>query len=857
MNAAKKKRVVIFIILNVILLGTFSVALFLWFNTFMEFYCFNPLFWTCAVVGGFLESEGTQWVRKSKRSGTTDLLFMIFMFLVMYLVTQSVFTGLLGTFSVYLVFAISELKEHKVINKVVLISAITYNVLFVSSLVDFFIEKLFLVNPGVLDVMFSVSLWLILALGFVIFGRRYIIVWRFMSPQYITLALYLLAWLLVATLASLFNFDMFGAIYPVLLAMIVVIYFTSGTLIDKFLGVKSLAKIDEKKRALLVSLVDDVKKKIGYNTKVRIGYGNYPIINAMAYGSIIDKRICIIAPEEIELPVDELSAIIAHELGHLKLHHPLYLMGINAIDLIIRWVFNIPATYYDFAFGRKFVLFGVDVGILGFIILNMLIYAFLYLFVRVMESHADFVVKRAGLGRELAKALYNLESFYALGRQVGLNVMLLADEKIDDEHRMLDYIEAARALRGQLVNPSRSLVVSTLLNSHPPSFLRIANAVLPDAIELSAWESTLILAKFTRKKNVIKFRERMEGILPELDTITRGKFLDEFGSQIDGNLQKFLEKLMLHGQKPRLLNNQALFTHKLTEEARHVQVTGIRYNDSIANPYTYQAIPVNGVGQWNASQGQATIQEMDPAPYKYEVVNTGEHYKIGESERAVLESIQQEGNGKKVTCTVRDEKGNEIKTDFKKIKNQVTPEFIMSLRNKDVFIEHNEAFDIASCKKTSEALQLREVALELEKANGITVTYKAGDLIFDTDVILIQFHQDNAYQERYVELFKWIMKTGTWMRLFLKKPVNSDYYCQVIQVTTDDDTTGDNGKHTGFTIVARDAFGKEIPMTKKDIDYGSFETDSAAIKRKDESSAIQKLLVKFLKRRHNVLWIPE
>nr|MDO8118490.1 hypothetical protein [Candidatus Sigynarchaeota archaeon] len=177
MDTGKKKRVVLFAILNVLLLGTFTIALVTWFNAFIELYCFNPLFWICIIVGGFLESEGAQWVRKSKRSGTTDLLFMAFMFLVMYLVTASFFTGILGTFSVYLLVAVSELKEHKVINKVVLISAITYNVLFVSSLVDFFLDNLFTINIGLLDKMFSVSLWLILGLGFLIFGRKYIIVW--------------------------------------------------------------------------------------------------------------------------------------------------------------------------------------------------------------------------------------------------------------------------------------------------------------------------------------------------------------------------------------------------------------------------------------------------------------------------------------------------------------------------------------------------------------------------------------------------------------------------------------------------------------------------------------------------------
>nr|MDO8116361.1 M48 family metalloprotease [Candidatus Sigynarchaeota archaeon] len=510
-------------------------------------------------------------------------------------------------------------------------------------------------------------------------------VWRFISPQYITLALYLLAWLLVATTASLFNFNMFEAIYPVLLVMIVIIYFSSGFFIDKFLGVKPVSKIDEKKRERLVAIVDQVKERLNFKTRVKVGYGNYPIINAMAYGSFIDKRICIIAPDDINLPEDELAAVIAHELGHLKLKHPLYLMGINAIDLVIRWIFNIPATYYDFAFGRKFEILGVDVGIFGFIILNMVIFAFLYLFVRVMEAHADFVVKRAGMGRDLAKALYNLESFYALGQQVGLNVMLLADEKVDDEHRMLDYITAARALRGQLVKPSRSLAVSTLLNSHPPSFLRIANAMLPVSSELGAWEATFILAKIVRKKNLIKFSSRVNVILPELDAITKAKFNEEFGSVTGGNLAMFLKSLKLHGQKPRLLNNQVLFTNKLTGQVSHVRVNEVTYNDSITNPFIYNVVPVGG-------SGPGTI---DPVLHKHDIINAGEHYKAGKDGVLVLERIEQKKKKPKITCIFKDEKGNKVETPFNDVKNQITPEFIQSLKNKDLFIEHDEAYDVA------------------------------------------------------------------------------------------------------------------------------------------------------------------
>ncbi|MBN2154255.1 MAG: M48 family metalloprotease, partial [Candidatus Lokiarchaeota archaeon] len=550
-----RKALFIGINLSIVVIAIACVFLFLGFV--IERLVTSILFWVTIAIGCLLESEFYQWVKKSKRSGTADLLFIAFMFSLVLMITEDIFTGFLGAFAMYLIIGAAELKGHQVINKVIYISAITYNVMFFASLADFIIKKAGLPDAGILNKAFSLSFWLILVLGFVFFGRKYIVVWRFMSPQYITLAIFLLAWVLIATVGSVAKIDIFETrlIYPVLIVSNFLMYLGTGFLIDKFLGVKPLHKIDPEKARVLGSIVDRVKTKLGMVGRVKVGYGDYPIINAMAYGPYFDKRICVIAPADMDLPEDELEAIVAHELGHVKLHHPAKLLAISTADIAIRWLLNIPATYYDFAFGRKFEVLGYDVGILGFIILNLAIFAFLYTFVRVMEANADFVVKRAGLGAQLAKALYTLESFYALGQQVGLNVMLLADEKVDEDHDMLQYIDAARAIHKQLAAPPRSIAMTTLLNSHPPTFLRIANMLLPEEDEFPSRSAAVLPAKFLRRKYSRSFASRVAGVLPGLDAITKGKFMALFSSRVGGSLPRFLEGIQLHGNKVALLEN--------------------------------------------------------------------------------------------------------------------------------------------------------------------------------------------------------------------------------------------------------------------------------------------------------------
>ena len=182
------------------------------------------------------------------------------------------------------------------------------------------------------------------------------------------------------------------------------IYFISGPILDKMLGIK---RVDDER---LLAIVDQVKRDIGIKGKVKIGFGKYPILNAMAYGAVFDKRIAIIAESKDQIPEDELKGIIAHELAHTKGRHTLILTLITSGDLLIRMFLGIPATYYDYTFGDP------QIPMIVFILLNLVIYMFLYIFVRILEGKADLMSKKAGYANNLAKALYNLERrmFYCL-----------------------------------------------------------------------------------------------------------------------------------------------------------------------------------------------------------------------------------------------------------------------------------------------------------------------------------------------------------------------------------------------------------------------------------------------------------
>ena len=319
-------------------------------------------------------NEGIVWVKNGKRSEWSDLVVIAFLFITVYLFTkQDMLTSLIGAFSIYLLFGIAELKDYEVLNKILLITAITYLVIFIAGIIGTFLNM-----TVIRDTAFSMSFWLILILGFAFFGRKYIVVWRFMLPQYLTLALYIIAWIGVASISTLFKINFSFWIYEVLIVADLFVYVITGPILDLMLGLKPT---DDPK---LKAIVEEVAQKLGMDPKkVKVRFGKYPIINAMAYGAYWDMRMGIIAPDLQHIPEEELKGIVCHEMAHSKGKHTLALTLISIGVLIASQIFKWPATYYDYTFNtsleQTFPLF-------DYILLNIAIYFVLYIFVRMLEA---------------------------------------------------------------------------------------------------------------------------------------------------------------------------------------------------------------------------------------------------------------------------------------------------------------------------------------------------------------------------------------------------------------------------------------------------------------------------------------
>lgn len=735
----------------------------------------------------------------------------------------------MGAFSIYLWAGLFELKDYPVLNKILAISLITYNIIFIAGLVSFYIG-----DPIFLNTTFAFSFWIILGLGFILFGRKYIVVWRFMSPNYLTLFLYVIAWLAVVfinqytpiefnqntplDISQLSLSSLFLNIYVVLIAVNWLIYCISGPILDKLLGIKRIKANQE-----ILNLVDDVKKDIGIKGRVKVGFGKYPILNAMAYGPVFDKRIAIIAEDIDQIPRDELRGIVAHELAHTKGKHTLILTIITALDLFIRMIFGLPATYYDYTFGDP------NIPMVAFIFLNLGIYAILYIFVRILEGKADLMSKKAGYAEELSKALYNLEGFYATGREIGLNTMLLADEKITRENQIFDYLDTAIYINKAMIAPSRASLLSNLLNSHPPSYHRVA-AILGDNSSLKPLKESLLPFICLKKSKQKLYAKKFENARQAFKQIATDKFKEKFGVQ---NIPEFLEGLDRKQLYRLEMGHQFIFIHKISDAIIIGKLKDVEFSEDITDP---DLLIVE-------SKDDGNIVKLKANEYARKEISLNHTYYLQKEEPLKLRDIDLSSKQDEAYYVFEDG-GKEIQKNIKKTRLPYSLEYFNNLIGKDVFLKLKGTIKIYKCLTITPNNDLNELELQFTNQKE-SLKYKLKDLIIRPKNVSFTISKNPKFKKHEVALLEWLKEEKIRTFVYFKKPVNylEVGYLKRIKINTKghkstDPSSEDNNDEY---ILIQTIFGMEKKIAYKILEAIAFEVDSILIQKKAETSSFSKL----------------
>ncbi|MFX1311940.1 MAG: M48 family metalloprotease [Promethearchaeota archaeon] len=786
--------------------------------------------------------EGYHWLKNGKRSEMSDLVAIVFFFFVIFFFSKDLLTSLMGAFSIYLWIGIFELKDYPVLNKLLIISLVTYNIIFIAGIFSSYYDNPFYVNTS-----FAFSFWIILIMGFLLFGRKYIVVWRFMSPEYLTLFLYIIAWLAVVFINQYtpiklltsnpvdFNhfhlIDFFLNIYFILIIVNWLIYFISGIVLDKLLGIKTV------KNNAIIAIVNEVKHNIGIKSKVKIGFGKYPILNAMAYGSFFDKRIAVIADDINSIPEDELRGIVAHELAHTKGNHTLILTLITSLDLVIRMLLGIPATFYDYTFGDP------QIPLILFILLNLLIYVILFIFVRYLEGKADLKAKNSGYGNELVKALYNLESFYATGREIGFNTMLLCEEKISKDNQLLDYMNTASYLYRSMIKPSKASLLGSFINSHPPSYFRIA-AILSEKVTPSkeAILPLICLKKSKQKKYAQKFVQARR----EFKKIANEKFKELF---IVNDISLLMDNIMRKEFYKYDLNKDYIFINQITDEIILGKLQDIKFIDNICE--TDQLVITN----LKTNQ----TQYLEPSMYTRTQIDLNGIYFLHKEDPLILRDINLKvSNDEKSFYIFLDKKKNQKLKPILKTKLPNSTKLIKDLKNFNVFLKLKGKLKIMTCSNITTADNYDEYMITLSESNSSKnpnkeyLNYFLKELIIKPNNIYLSISKNRSFRESELEVIRWLIQNNILTHIYLKKPVNNleiGFIKRIILRTEDLNLKTQNKEEQEKNIINLvNIFGNKIEIPYNIIDLIAFEYNSVMIQIKSATSISSRLGYKILKK---------
>ncbi len=785
-------------------------------------------------------NEIYHWAKIGRRSELSDLVAIALFFFIIFFITKDLLTSLMGAFSIYLWAGIIELREYPIINKILIISLVTYNVIFIAGLISFYYEDPFYINTA-----FAFSFWIILGLGFLLFGRKYIIVWRFMSPAYLLLFLYIIAWIAIIfinqytpleflSMSPLSSdnptpLDFIMNIYFVLIIVNWIVYFISGIILDKLLGIK---RVKDNKEFL--EIVENVKNDIGIKGKVKVGFGKYPILNAMAYGAFFDKRIAVIAEDIDQIPEDEMKGIVAHELAHTKGNHTLILTFIATIDMTIRMLLGFPATYYDYTFSNP------EIPMIGFIFLNIVLYMFFFIFIRFLEGKADLKTKKSGYAKELAKALYNLESFYATGREFGLNTMLLCKEKITKDNQLLDYMDTANYINQSIIKPKRGSLLANLMNSHPPTYFRIA-ALLGE--ELKPGKEALLPFICLKRSKQKKYAKKFEKARFAFKIIANEKFKESFNIE---NVSLLLENLNRREIYEIELKRDFIFKNKITDEIIFGKLEDVQFLDDICDSDQYIITDLK------------TSQKLhlNTSLYTKTQVNLNSIYFFKKNTPMILSDI--ELNIEKIggNYVFLDKDGNKILKPITKTKLPLSVDNIKKFKDHEIFLKLKGELKIYRCINVISKEIFNDYELEFSNTieNPIqrqeSLNFKLSELIIRPRNIYFSISRNVYFRKYEIELFNWLLNNQIRVFIYLKKPVNNLEIGKILKLNVNfegiEKDLNSNDKNNNDFIIIENIFGKEINIPYKLLELITFKWDTAMIQKKSETSLFSRIGYKIM-----------
>jgi hypothetical protein len=455
----------------------------------------------------------------------------------------------------------------------------------------------------------------------------------------------------------------------------------------------------------------------------------------------------------------------------------------------------------------------------------------LFIIVRILEGKADLKAKKMGYTKELVKALYNLESFYASGREIGLNTMLLCDEKITKDNQLLDYKETAEYLHSSMIKPKRGSLISNLINSHPPTYHRIA-ALLTNKLKpgKEALLPFICLKKTSQKKYAILFKDARI----EFKKIANEKFQEFFGvKDISMMMEDFGRKEIYKYE----LNKEFIFINKTTDNLIIGRLERIDFKNDICDTDQFTILNIKN----------RSVNKIDASLFKKTPINLNGKYFLEKDTPLILTDIKLDDTSTSGQYIFIDKNNKTLSMQIKKTKLSIPADFIKDFIDHEIFLKEKGSLRILKCTnvKIAENLDESEILLVDPNEHTNSIKFKFKDIIIRPRKIYLPISRNQLFRGSELNLINWLSHNQIRTYIYLKKPVNNFEigYIQEIKSESKSSQISDE-----FSLKVENIFGKKVTIPYKSLESLSFDYFTGTIQRKSETSIVSKLGYKILKK---------
>ncbi|MFX1282290.1 MAG: M48 family metalloprotease [Promethearchaeota archaeon] len=588
---------------------------------------------------------------------------------------------------------------------------------------------------------YNLVLWIMILTAFLVFGKKFIVVTRFISPQMVYLVLYLVALLIILQM-DLPEIAKYFAIF----AVNILIYLVSGPLLSFLFGIQPLEDERVKK------IINDVQTKI--QTPIRkIGIVKAPILNAFAYGPWFDQRIAYIASDLDQFTDAEIRGITAHELIHVQKKHTLWLLGLTAVELVIKAAIDAPSTYWEFVLGMSQTW-----DFLSFWLFNIALFAILLTFVKIMEGQADKTTREKGFGLDLAESLYRLEGFYyGIAGEIGFNTQLMTG-KIRSKDESIRFMGDQAFYLYRNLAPGRMTCIMNLIASHPLTSIRLALQLDHSIGAIKAgFMIWFLLIPGLRKRTIRKLQKSHQ----EMSELLSSKYSKDFGS-----INDYVEITFEEDWAKYFVGHHVIAKPWLYEGVTYWgKITNFHQTENIVSPIEFEMEISNG----------KTIR-IPKSDYTFVIAEPQHKYFTKKGNMVTLDKVQiEKGKFRKFHFTENGKKttSRSIGLDTSEFKQETY-----------WLVYKNGIIQPWSLKEVHLATHFRDTVFLFEDITQNEYQYQGKELVISSPPLVQMINAKNWSQEK--RFFKLLQKLNEPFVLYDKEDIDIGAPCKVNTISDDD-----------------------------------------------------------------------